>query len=42
MNGTVGKETVYKRGLKQEDPLSPLLFVLVANDLDKMLKNAIH
>lgn len=41
MNGTVGKETVYKRGLKQ-DPLSPLLFVLVANDLDKMLKNAIH
>ena len=32
-NGIQGHEITCKRGLKHGDPLSPLIFVIVANDL---------
>lgn len=39
INGDKGKEIVCKRGLQQEDPLSLLLFVLVADSLNRMIVN---
>lgn len=39
INGDKGKEIVCKRGLRQEDPLSLLLFVLVADNLNRMIVN---
>lgn len=40
VNGISGKEIVYRRGLRQRDPLSPLLFVLVADELNRMFDKA--
>lgn len=37
INGEVGKEIVLRRDLRQDDPLSPLLFVLVADGMNNML-----
>ena len=40
LNGTPGKTVHCKRGLRQGDPLSPLLFVLVADLLQAILNRA--
>jgi hypothetical protein len=42
LNGVPGKKFYCKRGVKQGDPLSPLLFVLVANMLQSILNKAMH
>jgi len=40
LNGTPGKRFECKRGVRQGDPLSPLLFVLVADFLQDLLNQA--
>ena len=41
VNGNPGKIICSKRGLRHEDPLSPLLFVLAAHTFTKMLNVAV-
>lgn len=40
MNGEPAKEIVCKRGLRQGDPLSLLLFILVVDGLNRLIKKA--
>lgn len=40
MNGVSGHEIVCRRRLRQEDPLSLLLFVLVADGFNKIIRKA--
>jgi hypothetical protein len=40
LNGNIGKPFTYKRGVRQGDPLSPLLFVLAADLLQTMINRA--
>jgi hypothetical protein len=40
LNGVPGKVFHYKRGVRQDDPLSPFLFVLVANFFQTILNSA--
>jgi retron-type reverse transcriptase len=42
LNGILGKPFTYKRGVKQGDPLSPLLFVLAADFLQSIVNKAWH
>lgn len=42
VNKVKGRDIVCKRGLHQEDPLSPLLFTMVADRMDIMLSNAVE
>ena len=42
INGSPSKPFKMERGLRQEDPLSPFLFVLVADVLNKILNRAIQ
>ena len=40
LNGVLGKTFHCKRGVRQGDPLSPLLFVLAADFLQSMINKA--
>jgi hypothetical protein len=40
LNGTQGKTIHYRRGVRQGDPLSPLLFVLAVDFLQSMINKA--
>ena len=42
LNGVPGKQFLYKRGVRQGDPLSPLLFVLVADLLQSVMNEAMN
>jgi hypothetical protein len=40
MNGTPGKRIFHRCGLRQDDPLSPMLFILVMDTLGHMISKA--
>jgi hypothetical protein len=42
VNGSPTKEISIKRGLKQGDPLAPLLFLLVAEGLGAIMRKAVE
>jgi hypothetical protein len=42
LNGVLRKTFHYRRGVRQGDPLSSLIFILVANLLQSILNSALH
>jgi hypothetical protein len=40
LNGIPGETITHKRGLRQEDPISPMLFILVMVTLNLMVSKA--
>jgi hypothetical protein len=42
LNGNPGERIEYQRGLRQGDPLSPMLFILVMDVLGFMIKRAVE
>lgn len=41
VNGSPTEEINIKRGLKQGDPLAPFLFLLVAEDFSRVMRNVV-
>jgi hypothetical protein len=40
INGTLGPKILHARGLRQEDPLSPMLFLLMMEALSALIRKA--